>query len=1010
MPMAVTLTATATDTVGQIERYDWSIQKQSATSSYFYWWGAESTTQRTLTQTFTDHGLYRARARAVNEIGRSGASPWVKFLVQAPPVVSLSADPAGGLVPLKVTFTATASDADGQVVEYRWDFNGDGVVAMTSTDMTVMHTYAATGTYPARVTVVDNEGLTDTDIAIVTARPPIPPTVSLSASPSDGITPLEVVFTATATDTDGQVVEYRWDFENDGVVDQTTTTITATHTYAATDTYVAQVVAVDNDGLTDTDIAIVTVRTPIPATVALSVEPTEGALPLDVTFTAAATDTDGQIAQYRWDFDGNSVVDQTTVANTTTYTYNTEGTFQPVVTAVDNDGLTATDTATVIVQPPPTGVTLSATPSSGAAPLEVGFTAAAVNPQNIVEYRWDFDGDTTTDQTTTVGTTTHTYTAVGTYQAMVEAVYQDETVVSDSVTIRVFAPGATQHPVFDAPMGFLAGMNPIYTAAGDFDGDGTLDIAVVEEVANKLMIFLGKGTGTFQAQGTYSTGETPKDLLVADFGGGAALDIAVATDSSAGTDTIMLFLGQGDGTFQTPVSYPVGSGPMVLVSADFDGANGADLAILNDVGEDISILLANGDGTFQSERRITDIGGSPGQRLASGDMNNDNRPDLVVGFGAGVALLEGTGNPSDLFLAYQSIPGPSSTTLLDIVVTDWDMDGNQDIVATGVQSSEGRLSFIFGNGAGGVARISSYISAAAYPAPEVLTTGDFDGDGDPDVAFTDGSVNSLLVRHGAGSQTTTLGALSGGSYAYPLEPNANALLNGDFNGDGSLDVATTIPGQFGFYPGVVALYLNHGDGSFLGNVASVPVEEPRELVLGNPGPSGIPDLVIDSSDIGGGYVKVLRWDGSYSEVQSFEVPETINQMASGALTSSGKLDVVVLPYFINSVLVLTARPDGLFNDPVAVDVGDEAFDPVIADFNNNGDNDLLLGTESHSGGGGLKLLLGNGDGTFQTPLTVLPSGFGLHHPAARYVNNDGKMDVVVTTESQEGRTDTGFAS
>ena len=523
------------------------------------------------------------------------------------------------------------------------------------------------------------------------------------------------------------------------------------------------------------------------------------------------------------------------------------------------------------------------------------------------------------------------------------------------------------------------------------------------------MIFQGNGDGTFQAQDAYSTGQTPKDLLVADFGGGAALDIAVSTDSSAGTDTIMLFLGQGDGTFQTPVPYPVGIGPTTLVSADFDGVSGVDLAVLNDVGEDISILLANDDGTFQGERRITDIGGSPQQRLASDDMNNDNIPDLVVGFGSKVAFLEGTGDPSDLFLANQNIFVPSGITLLDIVVTDWDMDGNQDTVTTAATTSDGRLTFIFGNGAGGTARVSSFIHVAVYPAPKVLTTGDFDGDGDLDIAFTDDTMHSLLVRYGAGSQITGFEPFQNGTVnAYPLEPNANALLSGDFNGDGFWDVATTIPGQFGFYPGVVALYSNRDDGSFLGNVESVPVEEPRELVLGNPGPSGIPDLVVDSSDTGGGYIKVLRWDGSYSEVQSFEVPETISQMTSGALTSSGKLDVVVLPYFTDSVLVLTARPDGLFNDPVPVDVGDEAFDPVIADFNNDNNNDLLIGTGGHFSGGALKLLLGNGDGSFEPPLTVLPSGFGLHHPAAGDVNNDENMDVVVTTESQEGRTDTGF--
>ena len=897
------------------------------------------------------------------------------------------------------------------MVEYRWDFNGDGVVAMTSTDMTVMHTYAATGAYPARITVVDNDGLTDTDIAIVTVPPPIPPTVSLSASPSDGIAPLDVVFTATATETDGQVVEYLWDFENDGVVDQTTTAITATHTYAATETYVAQVVAVDNDGLTDTDIAIVTVLTPIPPTVTLSVDPTEGAVPLDVTFTAAATDTDGQIAQYRWDFDGNSVVDQTTMANTTTHLYTTVGTFQPLVTAVDNDGLIATDTATVIVQPPLTGVTLSATPGGGGAPLEVQFTAAAVNPGNVVEYRWDFDGDETSDLTTLADATIYTYAAVGSYQATVEAVYQDETVVSDTVTIRVFAPGSSQHPLFEAPIGFLTGLNSSTSATGDFDGDGIPDIAVVEEVTNKLTVYIGNGNGTFVETVSYSTGETPKDVLVANFGGVAALDIAVAVDSSASTDTVMLFLGQGDGTFQTPVPYPVGFGPMVLVASDFDGVNGVDLGVLNEVSADISILLGNGDGTFQAERRVTDVGDPSVWLLAAGDVKKDGNPDLLIAHDYGLELLPGTGNPEGLFQTSEtilSLPG----IMLDLGLEDWDKDENPDVIITFAKkytpTVDGKISILWGAG-DGTFPTSDTFTNSGHRQPEVLAFGDFDTDGNPDMAFRDFEESSLVVVFGTGVRV-------GGPYGGPfrptygrcfLDPSANALFTSDFDGDGSLDVAANIPGQIGVYPGVVPIYLNHGDGSFM-SADSVPVFNPRQLVLGNPGPFGIPDLVVDSYD-SGGFLKVLRWDGSYSEVQSFAVPETISQMASGVLTSSGKLDVVVLPYFIDSVLVFTARPDGLFNDPVPVDVGDEAFDPVIADFNNDNNNDLLIGTGGHFSGGGLKLLLGNGDGTFQQPpLIVLPAGFGLHHPAAGDVNNDGNMDVVVTTESQVGREDTGF--
>ena len=116
-----------------------------------------------------------------------------------------------------------------------------------------------------------------------------------------------------------------------------------------------------------------------------------------MTFTAVATDSDGQVVQYQWDFNGVDVIDQTTATGTIMHIYTTGDTFQPMVPVVDNDGLIATATATVIVQPSPFGVVLSANPPSGPPPLGVQFTADAVSPGQVVEYRWDFDGNNSFD-------------------------------------------------------------------------------------------------------------------------------------------------------------------------------------------------------------------------------------------------------------------------------------------------------------------------------------------------------------------------------------------------------------------------------------------------------------------------------------------------------------------------------------------------------------------------------------------------------------------------------------
>jgi len=148
-----------------------------------------------------------------------------------------------------------------------------------------------------------------------------------------------------------------------------------------------------------------------------------------------------------------------------------------------------------------------------------------------------------------------------------------------------------------APSAFGAGTDPDSAAAGDFNGDGKLDLAVANEGSNNVSILLGKCDGTFQAAVDYGAGSNPSSVAVGDFRDDGKLDLVVAND---GSDNVSILLGNGDGTFQAAVNYGVGSAPTSVAVGDFNGDGKLDLAVVNELSNNFSILLGNGDGTFQA--------------------------------------------------------------------------------------------------------------------------------------------------------------------------------------------------------------------------------------------------------------------------------------------------------------------------------------------------------------------------------------------------------------------------
>jgi hypothetical protein len=161
---------------------------------------------------------------------------------------------------------------------------------------------------------------------------------------------------------------------------------------------------------------------------------------------------------------------------------------------------------------------------------------------------------------------------------------------------------------------FAAGFGSSTLVAGDFGGDGRLDLAVLNPSSNQVSVLLGNGDGTFQPPKAFAAGPAPSGLVAADFNGDGRLDLAVAnlTAGSGATNlgVVTVLLGNGDGTFQvsrhTTGVFPNSgvANPYSTVVGDFNGDGRLDLATVNQNSNDVSVLLGNGDGTFQPAQRF----------------------------------------------------------------------------------------------------------------------------------------------------------------------------------------------------------------------------------------------------------------------------------------------------------------------------------------------------------------------------------------------------------------------
>lgn len=183
---------------------------------------------------------------------------------------------------------------------------------------------------------------------------------------------------------------------------------------------------------------------------------------------------------------------------------------------------------------------------------------------------------------------------------------------------------------FDASVEYAVGDGPIGLVAADFDNDGDIDLAAANDHVTTVSVLLNDGDGTFADKVDYTSGTNPWGITAGDFNGDFILDLAVANYNGG---NVSILLGVGDGTFGDAVTYTTASQPNMLVSADFNGDGAIDLAVACRDGSDeddgqVSVLLGVGDGTFSTKVDYANAGDP--LNICSADFNGDNLLDLAV--------------------------------------------------------------------------------------------------------------------------------------------------------------------------------------------------------------------------------------------------------------------------------------------------------------------------------------------------------------------------------------------
>jgi len=593
---------------------------------------------------------------------------------------------------------------------------------------------------------------------------------------------------------------------------------------------------------------------------------------------------------------------------------------------------------------------------------------------------------------------------------------------------------------FNLPVNYSVGNQPSSICIGDFDNDGIVDLITSNENSNNISLLLGNNDGTFNAAINFSVGTNPMSLCPGDFNEDGNLDLAIA---NSGSNNLSVLLGNGNGGFGTAINYPTGNSPRSTVTSDLDGDGSLDLVVANRVSNNISIFIGNGNGSFGTA--VNYPAGNNPYSVCLGDFDNDEDIDLsVANYTAdsiSVLLNEDaleivSTNPlqnqldvlksanvsasfnidinsnslcDSSFILYGAKSGPHTGTLnydsvthtatFDPSLNFFDGELITTLLTREIQTLRGvnlqGFSWDF------TAEISTssngtFNNRQDFPTgmePRGMCAGDFDADGDIDLAVTSsnwpnpGQI-SVLLNNGNGTFTAP-------SY-YTVVQDPISVYGADLDSDNDIDLAVVHNEP---NPSHLVILKNNGNGTFSQFASYTPLILGQAVSGGDLDLDGDIDLVMTDGWGSGNNVKVMlnNGNGSFSGPYTYSAGAAANGVIVKDIDNDGDMDIVVANSSNDNISVLLNRGDGTFPHLANYTVGDNPTSLYGNDF--NGDGYIDIATANYSGDN-ITVIINNGDGTFSSPSGYSTGSY------TRFINGgdfdgDGDIDLTVTTNGAD---------
>jgi Calx-beta domain/FG-GAP-like repeat len=502
-----------------------------------------------------------------------------------------------------------------------------------------------------------------------------------------------------------------------------------------------------------------------------------------------------------------------------------------------------------------------------------------------------------------------------------------------------------------------------HLVVADFNNDGNADVFVSTADAGPSQILLGNGSGGLSGGSNVSVG-FGRRVVPGDFNKDNKLDLALAGEGAS----VSVILGDGLGNFSAPKKFPVSNGAGFIATADFNNDGNVDLVT---AGNGISVLAGDGAGNFGAATIVSL--GFPTATVTVADFNGDSKPDVAVsGDQSLIAILIGNGNGGFGTPVLYRI----NTSALDIVSGDFDGDNKADVAITNTSFSPlTSMSLFYGDGSGNL-RFASVIPVGS--SPYAITNGDLNSDGHDDLVYANISHDtvSVLINNGSG------GFGPPATFAVGAEPRSVAL--GDLNGDQKLDLVTANSDAFS-----VSVLLGNGQGAFgPANHISVPGFNPESVTIGDLNNDGRPDIAVAYRSASIVSILLANSSGGFGSPASFPVPSGGGQdIVINDLNRDGLPDLLVTTG--GGVSVLLGNSSTGFGPTNTLASAGTAV--VVDDFNGDGKSDIASLVFNP---GLVKVFLGDGQGGFSQP-TPFPAGFTASFLRSADFNGDGNADLVV---------------